>query len=107
MPYQVYWCGDATAVRHFRKADILRQKRMNTELWLQGLYIYEAIGDMSPILRPFAKHGTKPIEYSSEPYPLDEEDREQKRKREQEAKAEAVREMLRGWAKNVNTKIKE
>lgn len=105
MSYDLYWQGDVCAVRHFRKADKLRQKRRNTELWLQGLYVYEAIGDMTPVLRPFAKNGTKPVEYPSEPYALNKEDIEAKRKREREAKTEALRIKLKTWAAEVNKKF--
>lgn len=107
MTYDEYWRGDAAATRHFRKADIFRQKRRNMELWLQGLYIYEAVGDLVPVLRPFAKPGTKPLEYPSEPYPLDEEDRKRKKEREEEAEREATRAMLEAWATKVNKKFKE
>lgn len=39
-------------------------------MWLQGMYIYDAICDASPILRPFAKKGTRAVPYPSEPYDL-------------------------------------
>lgn len=107
MSYELYWQGDAAAVRHFRKADIYRQKRRNTELWLQGLYVYEAIGDLSPILRPFAKAGTKPREYPAEPYPLDREDRDRKAERERAEEAERTRAMLEAWAAKVNKQFLE
>lgn len=107
MSYNLYWRGDAAAARHFRKADVLRQKRLNTELWLQGLYVYEAVGDLVPVLRPFAKEGTKPREYPHEPYPLDEEDLERKREREEAEEREQTRAMLEAWAAKVNTKFKE
>ena len=31
---------------------------------MQGLYIYEALCDVAPILHAFAKPGTKPLPYS-------------------------------------------
>ena len=107
MSYELYWCGDPVAARHFRKADSLRKKRKNAESWWQGLYIYEAIGDMAPVLRPFAKSGTKPLEYPSEPYPIDEEEYAEKQKREEEAKKEETRLMLKSWAMSVNQKLQE
>lgn len=42
----------------------------NNELWLQGMYYYEAIVRASPILAAFAKAGTKPIPYLEKPYTL-------------------------------------
>jgi hypothetical protein len=45
-------------------------EKRNQELWLQGMYIYEALCDVSPILHAFAKRGTKPVPYTEQPYPL-------------------------------------
>lgn len=45
-------------------------ERTNAESHLMGMYIYEALCDVSPILHAFAKNGAKPIEYRTEPYPL-------------------------------------
>ena len=38
--------------------------------WEQGLYIYEALCDVSPILRAFSK-ATKPLQYPQQPYGLE------------------------------------
>lgn len=35
-------------------------------MWLQGMYIYDAISRLSPILRAFAKKGTKAQPYADE-----------------------------------------
>ena len=67
-----YWNGDPEWARAFRKADEMRMERKNQELWLQGMYFYEAICDASPILHDFAKKGTKPIPYVDKPYPINE-----------------------------------
>lgn len=72
MTEEQYWDGDAKLVESFRKADEIRREKRNTELWLQGLYIYEALCDVSPVLQAFAKKGTKPREYISKPYPITE-----------------------------------
>lgn len=70
MTYEQYWHGDVWMVVAFREADKRRMERMNYELWLQGLYFYEALCDASPIFHAFAKSGTKAIPYRSEPYEL-------------------------------------
>lgn len=76
MTYDQFWNGDCTLVIPYRKADKLQKERKNQELWLQGLYIYEAILDVSPVLHAFAKKGTKPKPYSSAPYPITNEEME-------------------------------
>ena len=70
MTYDQYWNGDCTLTKYYRKADEIRKERRNEELWLQGMYIYEALCDVSPILHAFAKRGTKPQAYSEKPYAI-------------------------------------
>lgn len=88
-------------VRAFLKANEIRQKRrveeINSTAHLQGLYVYEAIGRLSPVLHAFAKKGTKPKPYLKDPFQLsgdekgDDETEEEKEKRE---KQEALRARL-------------
>ncbi|MDO4384903.1 MAG: hypothetical protein Q4E18_02770 [Clostridia bacterium] len=56
--------------KYYRQAEELRIEKRNYELWLQGRYIYEAIGALSPILQAFAKKGTKAEPYMARPYAL-------------------------------------
>jgi hypothetical protein len=68
MSYEQFWDGDVDMVKTYRVAAELKDKRRNQELWLQGMYIYEALCCVSPVLRAFAKKNTKPIPYPKEPY---------------------------------------
>lgn len=43
------------------------------------MYIYEALCDVAPIIRAFAKKGTKPIKYPAEPYAITAKERKQKK----------------------------
>lgn len=45
-------------------------ERINAEAHLMGLYVYEALCDVSPILHAFAKKGAKPKPFRTEPYNL-------------------------------------
>lgn len=76
MTYDQYWNGDPTLVKYYRKADEMRKERVNEELWLQGMYIYEALCDVSPVLHAYAKKGTKPQPYSKQPYSITKAQRE-------------------------------
>ena len=73
MTPEEYWNGDCTLVKSYRKAFEMKRDYDNLQLWLQGMYIYDAIGRISPILHPFAKAGTKPKPYVEEPYPMKKE----------------------------------
>lgn len=72
MTWDQYWHEDAYMVRIFRKAQRLRNKRENQQMWMQGLYNYKAILCVAPILHAFAKAGTKAEPYLEEPFPIDE-----------------------------------
>lgn len=67
MAPQDFWHGDPELVRIYRSADELRVRRADSLAWLQGMYVYEAICDAAPILRPLSK-ARKPIEYANKPY---------------------------------------
>ena len=88
MTYDQYWNDNPTLVKYYRKAAELRKEMKNEELWLQGMYIYEALCDVSPILHAYAKKGTKPQPYSEKPYAITNTQREQ----EEEARARRVAE---------------
>lgn len=69
----------------YREADRRRMERTNAEAHLMGLYFYEALCDVSPILHAFAKKGTKPIQYRIEPYPILRKPEEEKTEQQEEA----------------------
>ena len=94
MSYDDFWNGDVSMVKAYRKAYELQERRRNQELWLQGMYIYEALCDASPLFRFTMKKGAiKPEPYVKEPYPISvaevrEREEREARKREERLKAE-------------------
>lgn len=105
MPYDLFWDGDCQLVECYRRAEELRQRRENQTLWLQGLYFYEALCDVSPVLRAFAKKGTKPNPYASEPYPLTQEQRKESKEREERLKLEKNKAKMENWAARFNAQM--
>ena len=75
MSAEQFWDGDPNLVKYYRQADEMRIERKNQELWLQGLYIYDALCDVAPILQAMAKKGTKARPYPEQPYPITEKQR--------------------------------
>ena len=73
MTYDQFWKQDPTLVKYYREAEKLRNNKRNEGYWLQGMYIYEAICDVAPILHAFAKNGTKPRPYPDRPYAITKE----------------------------------
>lgn len=89
MNYDEFWHGKFDLVISYRKAYQLKQEIKDYDFWKQGLYFYEALIDVSPILQAFAKKGTKPRPYPDKPYGLKfteqetEEDKQKKIENEQ------------------------
>ena len=63
-----YWEGPGELAVYYRRAEEIRQEKLNWQLHLQGMYFYEAMCCASPIFNPYAKKGTKPIPYRTTPY---------------------------------------
>ena len=105
MTPEQYWEGDCTLPKYYRKAEELRNEKRNQELWLQGMYVYEAICDVSPILHAFAKKGTKPTPYTSKPYPLTNKQVEQEEEEKQRKVAEKGKRFMEAMAASINKKF--
>lgn len=94
MSYEEFWDGDPRMAEYYRKADELKTEKRNLELWLQGMYIYEAIIDIAPILHAFAKKGAKAKPYPSRPYPITEREHKREEETVERAKAEKARRFM-------------
>ncbi len=68
MSYDEYWHGEAYRAKYYRDAYELQIKHKDEEFWMQGMYIYDALCRVSPILHAFSKSGTKPLPYPDKPY---------------------------------------
>ena len=82
MSFDEYWYGDAYLVKFYRDAYKLKIRYDDVFMWKQGMYIYEALCDVSPILHAFSKKGTKPLQYRSKP--MSEEIKQMDTEREKE-----------------------
>ncbi len=94
-----YWCQDVWLVVQYKKAYKQRKTERNTEMWLQGFYIYDAF--RAVIESAFSKGEVKP--YMRQPielYP------KKLTSEEKEAQAERIREeyyqRLKAWGDNWN-----
>ena len=105
MTPEQYWDGDCTLVKYYRKAEEIRNEKRNQELWLQGMYFYEALCDVSPVLHAFAKKGTKPIPYSSKPYAITRKQSERDEEEKQRKIAEKGKRFMEAMAASINKKF--
>lgn len=82
MTYEQFWKEDVTMTKAYLKAYKMRQDINEWNIWKQGMYIYEALCDVSPVLHAFSKKGTKPLPYSKTPYGYEEYVQKMKQKEE-------------------------
>ena len=105
MSPEQYWDGDPTLAKYYRQADEIKRTRRNQELWLQGMYIYEALCDVSPVLNAFAKKGTKPNPYTGHPYPLSAKDRDVEKKLQEQREREKARRYMESKMASLNKRF--
>ena len=81
MTYDEFWHGEPSLVKHYRKAYEIKRHERNYELWMQGMYIFEAL-HCTPLLVGFPEKGYKIPDgagYPDRPYPLTESEAEERR----------------------------
>ena len=103
MTYDQFWDGEVTAHKCFREAKKIRLSEQNQMAWLQGMYVYEAIADLAPALKAFARGRAKP--YTKEPYDLFEGERKAREEREARAKEERLKAEFAAFAEQIRMKM--
>lgn len=106
MSPEQYWDEDPLLAKYYRKAEEMRRKRRNEELWLQGMYIYEALCDVSPVMNAFAKKGTRPRPYSDHPYALTVKERDDERVLIEKREREKARRYMEARMAEINKRFK-
>lgn len=101
MTYNQFWEEEPKLVRAYRKADEIRRRRMNEELWLNGMYTADALA--STVGNMFSK-GNK-HKYPVEPRPITRMELEERKERERKAKVEKIKATFIARALDVNKKI--
>lgn len=102
MTYEQFWREDVTMPIMFRRAYRIKQEEMKWNIWEGGVYTYEALCKVSPVLHAFSKSGTKPLPFSEKPHGIEKleekilennvyEEKEIKEKREQLIENERLR----------------
>ena len=106
MTAEQFWDGDPTLTKYYRRADEIRNDRKNQELWLQGLYFYEALCDVAPILQAMAKKGTKARPYPEKPYSISERQRRLEKEEQERRVADKGRMFMERLMQQNNAKFK-
>ena len=111
MTYEQFWYDDVEMTKAYMKAFEIKDKRESKikrwTIWEQGLYIYEALCDVSPILRAFSK-AKKPLPYPSKPYGIDDEEKtEELKKKKEENDTMRAQIFFKNWARATQQKFKK
>lgn len=103
MTYDQFWIDDPRLVIPYRKADEIRRKRMNEELWLAGTYVADAL--TATVGNMFTK-GQK-FKYPAEPKPITRDEIEERKERERRQRMEKIKATFTARALSVNAKMGE
>lgn len=106
MTYEEYWEGDPEMVKYYREKHRCDVEQRNTELWLMGVYIYEALMDVAPLVNLFDKH-RKALPYRTEPYPLTKRDEQARKDREEKQKMQNGIDAMSAWMIDQNAKFRK
>lgn len=68
-----YWHEEPELLNLYIKVDEINQRKKNSEFWLQGAYIYQALCCASPLFNSLAKEH-KPKPYLKQPFSMNAEE---------------------------------
>jgi len=99
MTYDQYWYGDPLMVRAYYKAQKLRDEQKDTEAWMHGLYMVEAL---SATIMNFLRKKEEPAhEYPSMPIMIKKrEEAREKTEEEKKKQEETETAFARLWMNN-------
>ncbi len=107
MTEEQYWDKDPMLVKYYRKAEKLNNQKINEQAWIQGMYIYDTLLRVAPVLHAFAKKGTKPRPYVEEAYPIDEQKIEEIKRKKEKLNANKGLRYMEAYMVGNNQKFKE
>ena len=102
MTYEQYWNDDPMLVKYYRQADEMNFNRKNQESWLQGLYVYHALGAVVPVAK-----GHEQPKYPDKPFSLTEKQRKQEKVAKEKATFEKGKMMMERFMSRNNKQFKD
>lgn len=103
MTYDEFWNQNVDMVRAYRRADEMKRRRENEILWLQGLYVRDAL--ICTVGNMFAGKNAKQHEYPKEPYPITELDIREREERENRIRQERIKAEFAAFAARMQKKM--
>lgn len=95
MSFEQFYNEDVTLATVYRKAYEIKNERDNNQLWLQGMYIYDAVS--TTIYNVFCRKAGQPASsYPKNPYPINQKQLEE----DHEKSVERERAKAKVWMEN-------
>lgn len=101
MTWSQFWIDEPKLAIAYREAEMIRKRRKNEELWLEGIYMVEALS--STVGNMFSK-GQK-HQYPAEPLPITAAEQQERREREEKARMERMKAAFIAKSLRMNTKL--
>lgn len=101
MTWTQFWIDEPELAVAYRKAEAIRKRRKNEELWLEGVYVAEALS--ATVGNMFSK-GQK-HQYPAEPFPLTADEQQERREREEKARMERMKAAFIARSLQMNTRL--
>lgn len=95
MSYEEYWNGDPWLVCFYREMHRMRNEQKNQEMWIQGLYFYDAL---SVVMQNSFGKGKKE-KYTEKPFQIYPKTEAEKEREDAIARKKLVAQ-LNAWQKN-------
>lgn len=98
MSYEEFWCGVPELTIAYRRADEIKKRRVNEELWMAGIYTAEALAStVGNMFNKGEKH-----QYPSEPKPITMDEVRERQERERKAQMERIKAKFTAKALSLN-----
>ena len=101
MTWTQFWIDEPELAIAYRKAEMIRKRRKNEELWLEGVYVAEALN--ATVGNMFSK-GQKNA-YPTEPFPLTADEQQERREREERNRMERMKAAFIAKSLHMNAKL--
>ncbi len=105
MPEDIFWNGDVTLAKPYREAHELKRRQASQDMWMQGLYVYDALIRVSGLFRAFEKN-PKAEKYVEEPYPITQKEAEDLQRKKELEEYQAKKDRVLAWMESVNATMK-
>ena len=101
MTWTQFWIDEPELTVAYRKSEMIKRRRKNEELWLEGIYVAEALS--ATVGNMFTK-GQK-HQYPAEPFPITADEQQERREREERNRMERMKAAFIARSLQMNTKL--